>query len=170
MHRHVTAPAAVSVLIEAQERLGYGFRNPLYRAALAGELRLIELLPGPRIPASMLKPTSRPQVIVIGDDGGEERGPAGFPKLRKLLEWAAVVVLHSCGGEEHHYDMAVEAATERRRVLFIETATGRREAWAQRIGAEINRRHRAHLRQLHVLDIQIAPGLPAHPLVKAVAL
>ena len=157
-------PRCISALIEWQRTAGYGFRLAMYRAALAREIRLLDLTPGARVPRQYLQPGAPPTLVVLGDDGDEPTGPAGFPQTQRLLAWADALILHSCGGEEGHYQAAVVAARTARRALMIETGTARRNAWTATIQAELARRRGSGRKPLPVLDIQVRPGAPAHPL------
>ncbi|MBC4018723.1 hypothetical protein [Siccirubricoccus deserti] len=161
----VAEPGTISALMAIQGAAGFGFRNPIYRAALAGEILLHETPPGARVANRLLQPERGPLLVVLGDDGDFTPGPAGFPQARRLLAWAAVVILHSTGGQEHHYQLTAEATAAERRVLLIETATARHSAWAKVIVPEILRRRRAGLKQMRVVDIGIRPGEAPHPTV-----
>ena len=157
-------PRHISGLIQIQQATGFGFRLPMYRAALAGEIRLLDLTPGARVPRRYLQPGAPPTLVVLGDDGDEPTGPAGFPQAQRLLAWADALILHSCGGEEGHYQAAVTAARTARRALLVETGTDRRTAWIVAVQTELMRRRGSGRKPLPVLDIQIRPGMPAHPL------
>lgn len=158
--------ATVSAMIRAQDACGFGFRNPLYRAALAGDCRVMEVMPGAT--ARMLKPflaLTGATVAVIGDDGGISSGPQDFPQARRLFGWASKVLVHACGGEPHHYEWVVAAARPGRRVLLVETTTFAQPAWMQVAEDERDRRARKRLPPIDMLLIEVPPHLPAHPLV-----
>lgn len=157
-------PRHVSALIQWHQAAGFGFRLPMYRAALAGDIRLLDATPGARVPRRYLQPGAPPTLVVLGDDGDEPTGPSGFPQAQRLLAWADALMLHSCGGEERHYEMVVEATRQSRRMLMIETSTNQREAWMALVEVEIARRIKSGRRLLSTLDIAVRPGMPAHPL------
>jgi hypothetical protein len=73
-------PAAISAIMQAQSAAGFAFRNENYRGALAGEYRLVELLPGARVPAKMLAPAAPLTLIIVGDDGGLSHGRPTSPR------------------------------------------------------------------------------------------
>jgi hypothetical protein len=72
-----------------------------------------------------------PVVISIGEDDGRgiAPGPSGYAGLRKILDWANFIILHSSGGDEQHYRQVVAAALATRHVLLIETITNQHDAW-----------------------------------------
>ena len=103
-------PRAISELMAAQAMAGCGFRNPIYRALLAGEVAtLVELMPGARIPREVLW-RDAPTIIVAGDDAGRSHGPGDFPDADRLVKWARRVMIHAMGGEADHYQLAADAA------------------------------------------------------------
>lgn len=160
-------PAVLTTLIDWQRQAGFAFRTPLCRAALAGEITLVDIEPSERVPRRLLAPNEPPTLIVLGDDGAAPTGPAGFAQVADLLAWTAAVLLHSAGGAIEHYQGAADSTPALRRVLLIETATARRLAWAGRIQAEINRRAVVGRRRMVVLEVRTRPGQPAHPMEPA---
>jgi hypothetical protein len=157
--RVVTEPAAISALMRRQEAAGFGFRNPLYRGALAGEYCIAEMLPGGRLAAPLLWRDAPPTVIVVGDDNaGRSRGPEDFPQAGRVLAWAARLVLYAAGGKVEHYRATAEAARACGRVALVETSTTNEPAWMAAIGAEQGRRAGAALAPLNVLHITARPG------------
>jgi hypothetical protein len=159
----MSEPADVSALMAAQDAAGFGFRNALYRGALAGDYRIAELLPRGRIPAPFLWRDAPSIVVVISDDGGLSDGPQDFPQARRLLAWADRLMVHATGGEEAHYSLLAAAARKFPRVLLVETHTAAEAAWMDLVVAEQGRRHEAGIPLLQTLLIQVAPGKPAHP-------
>lgn len=155
--------ASLSEVMRKQAAAGFGFRNEVYRGALAGEYKLVELLPRGRVPAPMLWPDAPHTVVVIGDDGGISSGPADFPQSRRLIAWADRVMLHAAGGQAAHYALVAAAARVHRRVLLIETNTSAEAAWSDQLRGEIDRRAAAGLPQLAVLVVQVPAGEPPHP-------
>jgi hypothetical protein len=156
-------PAVVSGLMTAQAAAGFGFRNPAYRGALAGDYRLIELQPGTRTPAPWLWRDAPNTLVIVGDDGGRSCGPQDFPQARRLMALAERIMLHAAGGEEAHYRLLAEAARLNHRVLLIETNTLAEAAWTALLQDEIARRVRGGLPQLAVLAITVPPNMPPHP-------
>ncbi|MBP0466212.1 hypothetical protein J5Y09_19960 [Roseomonas sp. PWR1] len=154
--------ARISAVIGWQEAAGYGFRNALYRAVLAGDLALVELLPRSRLPREALW-SKAPTVIVVGDDAGISSGPADFPDAGRLFPWAPRVMIHAAGGELRHYEWVVAAAQIFRRVLLIETTTAAEPAWMDLAERERDRRASEGLPPLGVLLIQVPEDLPPHP-------
>ncbi|WP_426958396.1 hypothetical protein [Muricoccus radiodurans] len=162
----ITRPDDLSALIQGLEGTPGAFVVPLYRAALAGDLRVLALLSGGRIPQRFLEHTEPPTVVQIsGDPGGGHPTPPpeAFSQARRLLGWAASVMLHATGGRAEHYTAVVEAARLVRRVLLIETGTAQESAWLELIRAEGERRDAAGRRlPTLVLSARVVGGF--HPI------
>jgi hypothetical protein len=157
--------ATVSAMIRAQDARGFGFRNALYRRALAGDVRVMEILPGAT--ARILKPFLRLSggtVAVIGDDGGISQGPESFSQARRLFGWASHVMVHAAGGEAVHYQLVADTAAAGAHVLLVETTTCAEAAWMHMAAEERDRRAAKRRRPFALLLVQVPPGMPAHPL------
>ena len=160
----INNPRAISGLMAAQAMAGYGFRNPIYRAALAGDAALVELMPGTRIPREVLW-RDAPTIIVANDDAGRSNGAGDFPDADRLMKWARRVMIHAMGGEAAHYQLAVDAARNHGRVLLIETRTAHEVAWEEMARREIVRREKQGAQPLRVLILRVPDHLPAHPTI-----
>ena len=160
----INNPRAISEIMAAQAMAGYGFRNPIYRAALAGDAALVELMPGARIPREVLW-RNAPTIIVANDDGGRSNGAGDFPDADKLMKWARRVIIHAAGGEAAHYQLAVDALREHGRVLFVETRTAHEVAWEEMAMQELERRDKQGAAPLAVLLVRVPDHLPAHPTI-----
>jgi len=158
-------PATLNWAIRTQEAHGFGFRNPLYRAALAGDLAgIIEVPPRGRLPRNVFW-TEATTVAVIGDDAGLSSGPADFPDAARLFAWARRVMIHAAGGEAVHYEWLVQAARIHRRVLLVETTTAAEPAWMAFAECERDRREAEGREPFALLLIQVPANLPPHPVV-----
>jgi hypothetical protein len=157
-------PRAISEIMAAQAMAGYGFRNPIYRAALAGDAVLVELMPGARIPREVLW-RDAPTIIVANDDAGRSNGAGDFPDAERLMKWAQRVMIHAMGGEAAHYQLAADAARNHGRVLLIETRTAHEVAWEEMARQEIVRRAKQGAQPLPVLILRVPDHLPAHPTI-----
>ena len=157
-------PRAISEIMAAQAMAGYGFRNPIYRAALAGDAVLVELMPGARIPREVLW-RDAPTIIVANDDAGRSNGAGDFPDADRLMKWARRVMIHAMGGEAAHYQLAADAARNHGRVLFVETRTAHEVAWEEMARQEIERRDKQGAEPLAVLLLRVPDHLPAHPII-----
>lgn len=156
--------ATLSAMIRAQDARGFGFRNALYRRALAGDVRVMEVLPG--ITARILKPFLRLSggvVAVIGDDAGISEGPPSFSQARRLFGWASHVMLHAAGGEAAHYQIVADTAAIGANVLLVETCTLHEAAWVQVAAEERDRRQRKRLQPFAMLLIQVPANAAPHP-------
>lgn len=160
----INNPRAISGLMAAQAMAGYGFRNPIYRAALAGDAALVELMPGTRIPREVLW-RDAPTIIVANDDAGRSNGAGDFPDADRLMKWARRVMIHAMGGEAAHYQLAADAARNHGRVLLVETRTAHEVAWEEMARQEIERREKQGAQPLRVLILRVHDHLPAHPTI-----
>jgi hypothetical protein len=161
----LSRPADISALIAKLEGTDGAFLLPLYRAALAGDLRVVTLHAGGRIPGRLLEHTEPATVVVVGGDPDARATPApeAFPQARRLLAWAASTILHATGGLAAHYAAAVEAARFTRRVLLIETGTAQEDAWLDLLKGEDERRKDSG-RRLPALVISARPRGGFHPI------
>lgn len=125
-------PARLALVIRAIESAGQGFHAPLYRAVLAGELSLLILRQGERVPLRVLErlTDARPQMIVLAGDDGRPGGPEAFPQAERLLRWARFIILHAAAGKAAHYDLAVSMAQSLGRLLLIEAGSAEVAAWS----------------------------------------
>lgn len=123
-------PAAISALIAASTAAGEGFRAPLLRAAAAGELAIAAAVAGTPIPARILK-QRHPTVLLLTDDCPSATGPVAWPQARKLVRWAARIVLHGTGGQPEHYSLIAAAAVRVGQVLVVECQQRHLSAWQQ---------------------------------------
>lgn len=137
------------------------FKLPLINAIVTGKIKhLAEVKTNPsRADMRELLGTlpsfgQEPTVVVIGEDDGTDTapGPSAYPKLRQLLDWAAVIVLHSTGGHQLHYAAVVAAAVAKHRVVLIETTTKQHDAWLAVLPEDTP-----------MLAICVPPGDPSHP-------
>lgn len=154
---HIKTRAQMAEALRRFEQAGDTWHSPLIRAAMAGTLRFTILPPGARVPLSILdmQRDPRPLVVVVGGDAGGPATPDAFPQSRRLMRWAAFIMLHGAGGEPQHYAVAVEAASRVRRVLIVETTGAALPAWVA-LKAEL-------ARCTPGLGVMVPPGEPAHP-------
>ncbi len=156
-------PAEISRFMACQRACGFDFRNEVYRPALAGEYRLLEILPGVRVPARYLDHAAPPTLAICGDDAGISEGPRDFPQARRLAAWARYAMLHAAGGDAFEYSLVAKATRRHRRALLIETTTAAQAAWEEVLRAEIARRERASLPPLIVTSVAVPHNMAPHP-------
>lgn len=70
-----------------------------------------------------------PAVVLIGDDDGADRGPAGWPMAHRAIRWASAITVHASGAELRHYETVVQAAELTGKSLLIECSTATAEQW-----------------------------------------
>lgn len=165
-------PAAISQMIAALQGTPQAASLPLFRAALAQELVVANLLPGGRVPTRLLDFCRPPTVIVVAGDPSNPaqaaQPPERFPQARRLLAWSAGCMVHGTGGKEAHYQTVVTAAKARRRFLLIETCTAQEIAWLDLVQAEGDRR-RAAGRDFPAIVVSARPRGGVHPVTGAAA-
>jgi hypothetical protein len=148
--------AQIATIIAHAEQVGASFRLPIYRAALAGQIDIVECARGGTIPAQSLKAHRRPLLAVLGDDDATPTGPDGWPQARRLLRWwCRGVMLHGAGGEAAHYQAAVDLVRESGRLLLVETDSKHLISWQQLVAAQQP--------AIPTTIIHLRPGAPAHP-------
>lgn len=121
-------------LIGIYSQSGHGFRVPLVQATIDRRICHQEFRRDSSARAVKLFLAAagrRPTVVMLGDDDDEPSGPAGWPCARRLLDWADLLIVHGTGGEREHYEAAIEAAQTLKRVLFVETTSGKAPAWVE---------------------------------------
>jgi len=151
----------LAAAIARAEKIGATHLLPLLRAARAGQINVAVVGRGTAAPMGRLKRSTRPVVLLLGDDDGAPTGPAGWPQAGTLLHWCAATLVHSAGAEPRHYEAAGGAALAYGRVLVIETSTAREADWLALV-----RRLRPGLPGLIV---RVRPDEPAHPRLTAPA-
>ena len=124
-------PQQMAEAVVYLSRSGFGHHVPLLRAAMAGTHRICFVPPGFTMPLNLLDMTQdrRPLIVVLQDDGPNPTGPSGFAQARRLLKWAASVLVHACGAEPYHYTGAVVMAGVKERLVLVETCTAQQAAW-----------------------------------------
>jgi len=158
--QHPLAAELAEAIVRA-EQIGAAHLVPLLRAARAGVLNPLIVPRGTTAPMRRLKTSTKPALVLIGDDDDEPTGPAGWPQAVRLMRWCGVVVVHSTGAQVHHYKAAVDGALVCRRMLLVETNTATEPEWL------------ALLRRLRPglpgLIVRVRPGEAAHPRMTAPA-
>lgn len=154
---YIKTRAQMAEALRRSEQAGDTWHTPLIRAAMAGDLRFTIVAPGARVPLRILdmQRDPRPLVVVLGADGLCPEAPDAFPQSRRIMRWAAWILLHGAGGEAWHYGLAVEAAALLRRALIVETTGAALPAWVALKG-EVARETPGFI-------VQVPPGKPAHP-------
>lgn len=104
------------------------WRLPLYSAAMAGQIRLVEMMTDSPLPKALERP-GKPIVVLIGDDAETPLGPAGWRCTRRLRRSARCAIVHATGGERKHYSTAVVAAGMAGYLALIETNSEHADAW-----------------------------------------
>jgi hypothetical protein len=149
----------IQAFLLSQSLAGFGFRAPIYQAAIAQELDLAETTAGGVVALEAFTHT-RPLLVVLGDDGPAPTGPEGFAQTARLLRWTRAVILYTAGGEERFYRQAVDITTQHGRCVLIEADSGQRQAWMRAVEAEMFDRHELGLKQLAAVDIRAEGEAP----------
>jgi hypothetical protein len=155
----INKPAELSRVIATARGTPGEHMVPVVQADLAGEIRLLLVVPGGRVPTKLLDRRDPPTLLILGGDPGSARitpGPSAFPQVRRLLGWAGATMLHAAEGKVEHYSAAIDATRLVRRVVLIETAPDQQDAWYSLVLAETQRRERSG-QQLPTLVISPRP-------------
>ena len=110
---------------------GVAHSLPLFEAVDRDKIAMALLRPDQPPPLRKLDETNRPAVLVVGDDNnGTRHGPDGWPSAHRLMRWAGATMIHGAAGLPEHYEAAVLGAIQHRRLVLIETASWRVDAWS----------------------------------------
>ncbi|MBX6740423.1 MAG: hypothetical protein IRY87_00065 [Acetobacteraceae bacterium] len=128
---NIKTRAQMAEMVMRLEQAGASRHVPLVRAAMAGALRFAFVSPGDILPLRLLdmEQDRRPFAVILADDGAVSTGSDGFPQARRLLRWAASILIHAAGGEPWHYEAVARATVLARRFLLMETNTAHQTAW-----------------------------------------
>jgi hypothetical protein len=110
---------------------------PLFSAVCAKRLGLLILPRGEDGDWKLLKGSTRPTIVLIGDDDYASTGPSGWPHIGKLRRWANTAIVHAAAGAASHYQLAVDQAQQFRRLLLIETDAVHAEQWVKVLAGTI---------------------------------
>jgi hypothetical protein len=114
------------------QRNGYPWTARLFRGGLAAEFAFDPMTPEQshaRFKQFTRATARRPAIRLIGDDGGENLGPDGWPLARRAIEWSRTVMIHAAGAEMAHYEALIMAAKLCGRALIVETFSGALPNW-----------------------------------------
>jgi uncharacterized protein YndB with AHSA1/START domain len=156
---HLSTRAAIAQAMVRMEQAGEGFRLPLIRAAVEGELSAVAVMHGAPVPTRYLE-LSRPTVISYCDDHPDATGPGRWKQVRRLLRWANAAVLHATGGQAEHYALIAATTIAMKRVLLIEMQQCHHAAWRALVNSYAPR--------LKAMSIVPPPG-DCHPRMTAPA-
>lgn len=148
-------PEQIDRLITHASMMNLPGRVELLRAARDGLVNLIDIDRDCAAPMKLLEASSRPVVVVIGDDDYRSTGPAGWAAWQRLSYWARGAMVHATGGDAASYRLAVVMAEMQRRFLLIETSSGRAHDWGGAL----------HRRNIQTIGLLSPDG--AHPVLPA---
>ncbi|WP_158287545.1 hypothetical protein [Falsiroseomonas bella] len=156
MSAPASASAHIAELAAKLEQAGAGWHAPLLRAAMADALAVCFVMPGGRVPLWVLDPVKHPKplVLILSGDDVEAAQAAEFPQAKRLVQWAARIMVHGAAGAPEHYALAAHAAMSARRLLIIETSSALLPEWVA-----FCKRHAARTPTLAVA----VPGGGQHP-------
>jgi hypothetical protein len=123
--------AGLARAVQLAEAVGAIGSAVLMRALLAGEIAYfpVHAETSARQIRQFTRCATRPAVMMLGDDDGLDRGPAGWPVAPRVLRWAATVMIHAAGAEKVHYQGAVDVAKAVRRLAIIECSSASLDDW-----------------------------------------
>lgn len=109
---------------------------PLFSAAAQGIMALAFFQhPEAEFPRSLLKPTNRALLVVVGDDPPmnlqDAMGPDPWELRKRLRHWAPrFAVVHATGANLQQYGEIVTATLIMHRLLLVETGSEKAMEWA----------------------------------------
>ena len=129
----------LTAAIAAAEHAGAVGTAHLMRALAAGRIAYLPLSPDDPRQANWRtfteRSAGRPAIALIGDDDGIGCGPAGWPSAGLAVRWARAILLHATGAELWHYEGAILAAQNVRRLLIVECTSVGLDEWTSFIQA-----------------------------------
>ena len=131
MYYECKTQAQMAKAVVRLQQAGACYHIPLVRAAGAGALRFAIVAPGGRLRLDLLdmQRDRRPLAVILGDDGLAPTGPDGFPQARRLMRWAASIVIHAAAGQPEQYAAVAVATTICRRLVLVECSTAHQADW-----------------------------------------
>jgi hypothetical protein len=122
--------------IDILRRSGGHSHVPLLEAGRDGLVSLVFLRDrSGALPWGKIRRSTRPVLVLLGDDDEVASGPEGWGCASQLTQWAKGAIVHASGAEALHYRAAVTGAVECGRMLLIETASHHAKAWTELLPA-----------------------------------
>jgi hypothetical protein len=125
----------------------------LFTAVRDGRISLAILPRNAPITDEVLNRSSRPKLVLLGDDDGHSTGPAGFRAWQKLRPWANCGLVHAAAADVDTYHFAVAATMLGGRTLLIETDSAYAHEWAEA------------LYQANIPSMTVVPRGGVHPVM-----
>lgn len=122
-------PDQIDRLIAAAATMNLPGRVELLRAVQSGAINLVETERHTAAPMQAIERSSRPVVMLLGDDDYASTGPSGWAAWERLSFWARGAMVHATGADAHSYRLAIGSALIQRRMLLIETDSAHAHAW-----------------------------------------
>jgi len=119
------SPTALDAMAYALT-VGHDHMAPILGAALRGDIRLAIALRGINWQKTVLE-TSRPTLLIVGDDDHQSTGPAAWPG--ELREYAPAAMIHAAAADVPSYQLALKRCLEERRYVLVETSSTRLLEW-----------------------------------------
>ena len=108
---------------------------PIFRTAMAGQLvAYLAEADGP-VPLAEIDALGKPALVIIMDSPPPTTGPANWPGLPDLLEWAASTFPTGGTLPRAAYDALVEEVIAHRWVVWVDTSPEMLPAWTRGAGA-----------------------------------
>jgi hypothetical protein len=128
-------PSLLNDAIVMCEQLSSPGHATLFRAVRDRQINLIVVVRNTSISDEALNRSQKPMVVLLGDDDGASRGPAGFRSWRRLKSWAGCGLIHAAAADVETYTVVVTMAVLLGRLLLIETTSAQEPAWAEALQA-----------------------------------
>lgn len=149
---HVNKAADISRMIAVLVANDLSHRAELMCAVRDGAICVIEPRRDFIVAMRVLKTTSRPTLVVVGDDDYAATGPDGWSTLPNLLRWARGAMVHGTGADISSYRAAIGMTLFHRKFVLVETDSAHVQEWGGRFLAR------------RIPTIGLVPSSGAHPL------
>jgi hypothetical protein len=136
-HVQIGDPDQIDRLIAHAAMLNLPGRVELLRAVRARAINLVEIERKAPAPMRLIEQSSRPVMLILGDDDYAATGPAGWAAWQRLSYWARGAMVHATGADATSYQMAIGMALVVQKLLLIETDSAHAHEW----GAALHRRN-----------------------------
>ena len=120
--------AQLQKMVEAAAQLG-PWSLPVVEALRDGLIAVQFLNRTDRAPLDVMRRSSLPMLVWIGDDDDLSCGPDGWRCALQVTRWARGAVVHGAGGEADHYRTVVNGTLHEQRFVLIETASRHAVSW-----------------------------------------
>src|ERR1039457_7103920 len=103
LYAEIGKPDQIDRLIATFAALGLVGSVELLRAVRRCEINLVEPARDAVVPLRLLERSTRPLIVVLGDDDYCSTGPTAWPATRRLFRWARGALIDATGADAPSY-------------------------------------------------------------------